>query len=72
MNIPVAVFAVIKRFETPLAESRIFSGRTGEAHAIVLVGAIAAAIGIGCLIYGLRAEWREWTKTHVYHWRKRD
>jgi hypothetical protein len=72
MNLPGTVFAAMERLEIPFTESRIFSGRIGEEHAVVLVGAIAAAIGLACVIYGLRSEWRERTKARVYHWRKRD
>lgn len=72
MNIPAAVFATVERLDIPEIGSRIFSGRMGEAHAIVLVGAIAAAIGLACVVYGLRSEWQEWTKTHIYRWRRDD
>lgn len=72
MNIPATVFAAMERLDIPLAGSKIFSGRIGEAHVIVLVGAIAAAIGLACVIYGLRSEWQEGTKSRIYHWRKRD
>ena len=70
MNIPAAVFAAVERFDVPEIGSRVFSGRTGEAHAIVFVGAIAAAIGLVCVVYGLRSEWRKRTKARFYHWRK--
>lgn len=72
MNIPAAVSAAVEHLQIPVAASRMFSGRMGEAHVIVLVGALAAAIGLGCVVYGLRSEWRQWTKSRVYHWRRRD
>jgi len=72
MNISATVFAAMERLESPFAGSKIFSGRTGEAHVIILVGAIAAAVGLACVVYGLRSEWQERMKTRIYHWRERD
>ncbi len=33
--------------------------------AIAIVGTMAAAFGLGCLIVGLLDKWREWTNTHM-------
>jgi len=32
----------------------------------VVLGVIAAAFGLGCLVVGLFDTWREWAKTHVH------
>jgi len=72
MNIPATVFAAVDHLQIPVAAAKMFSGRLGEAHVIVLIGAVAAAIGLACVVYGLRSEWQQWTQSRIYHWRKRD
>jgi len=43
-----------------------------SALAIFAVGLTAAVVGLGCLVYGLRGEWRRWAKIHVSYWRRKD
>jgi hypothetical protein len=43
------------------------SGLSGEMLAVVILGAIGAAISLGCIMVGLVGEWREWAESHLYN-----
>jgi hypothetical protein len=70
MTVAVAMYTTLEHADAvAVAASKTLSTRTGEAHAILIVGLIAIAVGLGSLIYGLRAEWK---RTHIHYRRRRD
>ena len=44
---------------------------TGETFAVFIIGVIAAAVSLGCLLAGLIGDWKGWAETHK-HKRSRD
>ena len=57
---------------TALAAFDMLNRMSDGALVIFAIGLAAAAVGLGCLVYGLRGEWRRWAKIHVSYWRRKD
>jgi hypothetical protein len=63
----VNISAIVDRAaEIAMAAWKTLNGLSGEMLAIVIVGAIGAAISLGCVMVGLFVEWREWVQNHLY------
>ena len=72
MTLADSLHAAIARISTAaMAGLDMLSHLPEVALVIFAVGLAAAAVGLGCLIYGLRWEWRRWAKIHVAYWRRK-
>lgn len=73
MTFPETIQSAIERISaTAMAGFDMLSRMSEGALAVLAIGLAAAVVGLGCLIYGLRGEWRRWAKIHVAYWRRKD
>ncbi|HUH92192.1 MAG TPA: hypothetical protein VL742_03475 [Casimicrobiaceae bacterium] len=73
MTFADSIHSAIERVSaTSMAAFDMLDRMSEGALVIFAIGLAAALVGLGCLIYGLRGEWRRWAKIHVSYWRRKD
>ena len=60
MDLAVVVDRVVAAI---MAALKTLSGMSGETLAIIVVGVIGGLISLGCVIFALAGEWRQWAQT---------
>lgn len=73
MSFPDTLHSALDRISaTAVAGFDMLNRMSDSALVIFAIGLAAAVVGVGCLIYGLRGEWRRWARIHVAYWRRKD